>query len=57
MFCGLAGFSDFYKPDWLQWITRQQDRDLGCFVQDCECRQSDPHTLTEVGRRYVTVSL
>ncbi|CAG02253.1 unnamed protein product [Tetraodon nigroviridis] len=33
-FCGLAGFSDFYKPDWLQWIIRRQDKDLGCFVQD-----------------------
>lgn len=36
-FCGLAGFSDFYKPEWLQWIIRRQDKDLGCFVQDGEC--------------------
>lgn len=37
LFCGLAGFSDFFKPDWLQWIVQRQDRDLGCFGRDGEC--------------------
>ncbi|XP_003965018.1 UPF0764 protein C16orf89 homolog [Takifugu rubripes] len=34
LFCGLAGFSDFFKPDWLQWIIQRQDKDLGCFGRD-----------------------
>lgn len=37
LFCGLAGFSDFYKPDWLQWIIQRQDKDLGCFGREGEC--------------------
>ncbi|KAK7938725.1 hypothetical protein WMY93_002051 [Mugilogobius chulae] len=32
--CGLAGFSDFYKVDWLQHILRLQDLEVGCFGRD-----------------------
>uniref|UniRef100_A0A8C6UFM6 Uncharacterized protein n=1 Tax=Neogobius melanostomus TaxID=47308 RepID=A0A8C6UFM6_9GOBI len=32
--CGLAGFSDFYKVDWLQHIFRLQDVEVGCFGRD-----------------------
>ncbi|XP_033827299.1 UPF0764 protein C16orf89 homolog [Periophthalmus magnuspinnatus] len=32
--CGLAGFSDFYKADWLQHILRLQDVEVGCFGRD-----------------------
>ncbi|XP_010902832.1 UPF0764 protein C16orf89 homolog [Esox lucius] len=31
LLCGLAGFSDFFKVDWLQHILRLQDQDVGCF--------------------------
>uniref|UniRef100_A0A7N8XCX7 Chromosome 16 open reading frame 89 n=1 Tax=Mastacembelus armatus TaxID=205130 RepID=A0A7N8XCX7_9TELE len=34
MFCGLAGFSDFYNADWLQHILRLQDEETGCFGRD-----------------------
>ncbi|KAM4598346.1 UPF0764 protein C16orf89 homolog isoform 2-T2 [Polymixia lowei] len=34
LLCGLAGFSDFYKADWLQHILRLQDQDMGCFGRD-----------------------
>ncbi|XP_061761634.1 UPF0764 protein C16orf89 homolog [Nerophis ophidion] len=34
LICGLAGFSDFYKADWLQHILRLQDGELGCFGRD-----------------------
>ncbi|XP_056143773.1 UPF0764 protein C16orf89 homolog [Lampris incognitus] len=34
LLCGLAGFSDFYKPDWLQHILSLQDQELGCFGRD-----------------------
>ncbi|XP_035387774.1 UPF0764 protein C16orf89 homolog isoform X2 [Electrophorus electricus] len=34
LLCGLAGFSDFYKPDWLQHILAWQDKNLGCFGKD-----------------------
>ncbi|CAL8301534.1 unnamed protein product [Merluccius merluccius] len=34
LLCGLAGFSDFYKPDWLQHILRLQDLEVGCFGRD-----------------------
>ncbi|XP_019745486.1 UPF0764 protein C16orf89 homolog [Hippocampus comes] len=34
LICGLAGFSDFYKADWLQHILRLQDVELGCFGRD-----------------------
>ncbi|XP_030196855.1 UPF0764 protein C16orf89 homolog [Gadus morhua] len=34
LLCGLAGFSDFYKPDWLQHILRLQDPTSGCFGRD-----------------------
>lgn len=37
LLCGLDGFSDFYKADWLQRILRQQDEELGCFGKDSEC--------------------
>ncbi|XP_077387553.1 UPF0764 protein C16orf89 homolog isoform X2 [Festucalex cinctus] len=34
LICGLAGFSDFYKAEWLQHILRLQDAELGCFGRD-----------------------
>ncbi|KAJ8284028.1 hypothetical protein COCON_G00028780 [Conger conger] len=34
MLCGLAGFSDFYKSDWLQNILLWQDLGVGCFGKD-----------------------
>lgn len=43
LFCGLAGFSDFFKPDWLQWIVQRQDKDLGCFGREGECDDKPPH--------------
>lgn len=40
LLCGLAGFSDFYKADWLQRVLRLQDEDVGCFGRDSECLNS-----------------
>ncbi|XP_029913503.1 UPF0764 protein C16orf89 homolog [Myripristis murdjan] len=34
LLCGLAGFSDFYKADWLQHIFKLQDQEVGCFGRD-----------------------
>ncbi|XP_015236884.1 PREDICTED: UPF0764 protein C16orf89 homolog [Cyprinodon variegatus] len=34
LICGLAGFSDFHKTDWLQHILRLQDDEVGCFGRD-----------------------
>ncbi|XP_037544377.1 UPF0764 protein C16orf89 homolog [Nematolebias whitei] len=34
LICGLAGFWDFYKADWLQHILRMQDEEVGCFGRD-----------------------
>ncbi|KAG7505769.1 hypothetical protein JOB18_039815 [Solea senegalensis] len=34
LICGLVGFSDFYKADWLQHILRLQDDEVGCFGRD-----------------------
>ncbi|XP_033887513.3 UPF0764 protein C16orf89 homolog isoform X1 [Acipenser ruthenus] len=34
MLCGMAGFSDFYKPSWLRHILTWQDSDVGCFGKD-----------------------
>lgn len=31
MFCGMAGFSDFYKLRWLEAILSWQKPNLGCF--------------------------
>ncbi|XP_061456281.1 UPF0764 protein C16orf89 homolog [Rhineura floridana] len=31
LFCGMAGFSDFYKPQWLDLILNWQKQDKGCF--------------------------
>ncbi|MBN3280172.1 CP089 protein, partial [Polyodon spathula] len=36
MLCGMAGFSDFYKPSWLRHILTWQDSDVGCFGKDEE---------------------
>lgn len=40
LMCGMAGFSDFYKADWLQQILRRQDEEVGCFGRDSECLNS-----------------
>ncbi|RVE70068.1 hypothetical protein OJAV_G00083610 [Oryzias javanicus] len=34
LICGLAGFSDFFKADWLQHILGLQDKEVGCFGRD-----------------------
>lgn len=34
MLCGLAGFADFYKSDWLRHILLWQDIEVGCFGKD-----------------------
>ncbi|KAM6904901.1 UPF0764 protein C16orf89 homolog isoform 1-T1 [Xenentodon cancila] len=34
LICGLAGFSDFHKADWLEHILRLQDEEVGCFGRD-----------------------
>ncbi|XP_040046473.2 UPF0764 protein C16orf89 homolog isoform X2 [Gasterosteus aculeatus] len=34
LICGLTGFSDFYKADWLQHILGMQDAEVGCFGRD-----------------------
>lgn len=34
LLCGLAGFSDFYNPVWLQNLLTWQDKELGCFGKD-----------------------
>uniref|UniRef100_A0A1A8PLS0 Chromosome 16 open reading frame 89 n=1 Tax=Nothobranchius rachovii TaxID=451742 RepID=A0A1A8PLS0_9TELE len=34
LICGLSGFSDFHKADWLQHILRMQDLEVGCFGRD-----------------------
>lgn len=31
MFCGMAGFSDFYKLHWLEAILNWQNPQVGCF--------------------------
>jgi hypothetical protein len=31
MFCGMAGFSDFYKLRWLEAILSWQNPQVGCF--------------------------
>lgn len=31
MFCGMAGFSDFYKLRWLEAILSWQNPEIGCF--------------------------
>lgn len=36
LICGLSGFSDFHKADWLQHILRLQDEEVGCFGRDSE---------------------
>jgi len=36
LLCGLVGFSDFYKLDWLQSILTWQDQEVGCFGKEGE---------------------
>ncbi|XP_056662270.1 UPF0764 protein C16orf89 homolog [Monodelphis domestica] len=36
MFCGLSGYSDFYKARWLQAILTWQRPVEGCFGKPCE---------------------
>lgn len=40
MFCGLGGFSDFYKLRWLEAILSWQKPQEGCFG-----RPGEPHFL------------
>ncbi|TRY60250.1 hypothetical protein DNTS_005914 [Danionella cerebrum] len=37
LLCGLVGFSDFYKLDWLQAILTWQDQEAGCFGKEDGC--------------------
>uniref|UniRef100_A0A3Q4GS80 Chromosome 16 open reading frame 89 n=1 Tax=Neolamprologus brichardi TaxID=32507 RepID=A0A3Q4GS80_NEOBR len=44
LICGLSGFSDFHKADWLQHILRLQDEEVGCFGRDSEYHKpATPH--------------
>lgn len=36
LLCGLVGFSDFYKLEWLQSILILQDQEVGCFGKEGE---------------------
>ncbi|XP_021065562.1 UPF0764 protein C16orf89 homolog [Mus pahari] len=56
MFCGMAGFSDFYKLRWLEAILSWQNPQVGCFGRpDTKGEPSEvPHqqgTLRRVRRR------
>ncbi|XP_048059354.1 UPF0764 protein C16orf89 homolog isoform X3 [Megalobrama amblycephala] len=39
LLCGLVGFSDFYKLDWLQSILTWQDQEVGCFGKEEDISQ------------------
>ncbi|XP_051995531.1 UPF0764 protein C16orf89 homolog isoform X2 [Xyrauchen texanus] len=39
LLCGLVGFSDFYKLDWLQSIVIWQDQEVGCFGKEEDISQ------------------
>ncbi|XP_065129818.2 UPF0764 protein C16orf89 homolog [Paramisgurnus dabryanus] len=39
LLCGLEGFSDFYKLDWLQSIITWQDNEVGCFGKEDDLAQ------------------
>ncbi|KFO24816.1 UPF0764 protein C16orf89 homolog isoform X2 [Fukomys damarensis] len=58
MFCGIGGFSDFYKLQWLEAILNWQRPQEGCFgvpAAGDEVRHADPlyqqHALRRVKRR------
>uniref|UniRef100_A0A8C3RW11 Chromosome 16 open reading frame 89 n=1 Tax=Chelydra serpentina TaxID=8475 RepID=A0A8C3RW11_CHESE len=36
MFCGMSGFSDFYKPSWLETVLTWQKPEEGCFGKPSE---------------------
>nr|XP_020835347.1 UPF0764 protein C16orf89 homolog isoform X1 [Phascolarctos cinereus] len=42
MFCGLSGYSDFYKPRWLQAILTWQKPKEGCFGKPYDNRKQLP---------------
>ncbi|XP_036595631.1 UPF0764 protein C16orf89 homolog [Trichosurus vulpecula] len=42
MFCGLSGYSDFYKPRWLQAILTWQQPKEGCFGEPYDNRKQLP---------------
>ncbi|XP_072464578.1 UPF0764 protein C16orf89 homolog [Notamacropus eugenii] len=42
MFCGLSGYSDFYKPRWLQAILTWQHPKEGCFGKPYDNRKQLP---------------
>ncbi|KAI7803726.1 UPF0764 protein C16orf89 homolog [Triplophysa rosa] len=39
LLCGLVGFSDFYKLEWLQSILIWQDQEVGCFGKEDDIAQ------------------
>ncbi|XP_056609238.1 UPF0764 protein C16orf89 homolog isoform X2 [Triplophysa dalaica] len=39
LLCGLVGFSDFYKLEWLQSILILQDQEVGCFGKEDDISQ------------------
>ncbi|XP_012587253.1 PREDICTED: UPF0764 protein C16orf89 homolog [Condylura cristata] len=58
MFCGLSGFSDFYKPEWLEAILGWQKPQEGCFgrpdpeaAEFSKPAQHQQHFLRRVKRR------
>ncbi|XP_027695519.1 UPF0764 protein C16orf89 homolog isoform X1 [Vombatus ursinus] len=42
MFCGISGYSDFYKPRWLQIILTWQQPKEGCFGKPYDNRKQLP---------------
>ncbi|XP_060757125.1 UPF0764 protein C16orf89 homolog [Neoarius graeffei] len=51
LLCGLAGFSDFYKATWLQYILTWQDKELGCFGKDEDYSQMFEEYLDAAHKR------
>ncbi|XP_068945907.1 UPF0764 protein C16orf89 homolog, partial [Petaurus breviceps papuanus] len=47
MFCGLSGYSDFYKPRWLQAILTWQQPKKGCFGKPYDNRKHLPRVVKD----------
>ncbi|XP_048188368.1 UPF0764 protein C16orf89 homolog [Perognathus longimembris pacificus] len=51
MFCGIAGFSDFFKLRWLEAILSWQRQQEGCFGKPDTKDETPRHALRRVRRR------
>nr|XP_006124632.2 UPF0764 protein C16orf89 homolog [Pelodiscus sinensis] len=47
MLCGMAGFSDFYKPSWLETILTWQKPEEGCFGKSSEIFEHPPRVKNQ----------